>query len=111
MLKDDLANPNNLAAEDREKHMEHSTNEEVKQSEENIDILSSKIEGSNKALSNHLRQCGVGVVIRSWKSKGMRIFVKTPPFIGLSQSYIALKLLENSRRKDLKGINISNRNE
>ena len=65
MSKDDLTNPNNLAAEDNEKPMRNSTNEEVKQSEEDIDVLSEEIVGSNEALSNHLRQCGIRVVIRS----------------------------------------------
>ena len=65
MLKDDPTNANNLATEDNEKPMRNSTNEEVKQSKEDADILSEEIVGSNEALGNPLRQCGIGVVIRS----------------------------------------------
>ena len=82
MSKDDLANPNNITAEDSEKPTENSTNEEDKQSEEYVDILSRNIEGSNKVLDNHLRQCGFGVVTRSWKSERMRILGQTLTFIG-----------------------------
>ena len=64
MSKNDLANPNNITADDNEKPTANYSNEKNEQSEEYIDLLSRNIEGSNKVLNNHLRQCGFEVVTR-----------------------------------------------
>ena len=84
MSRDDFANPNDTTADDNEEPRENSTNEEDKQSEEYVGILSRSIEGSNKVHNNHLRQCGFGVVTMSWKSGRMRIFAPNTPFYRLN---------------------------